>query len=260
MFISIASQRSPGVIEPQIEHSLARSRADLEEAFRLVHHSYVRAGLDPGNDSRIRLIRHHFLSSTEVVIAKHNGVIVSTATLIGDGDLGLPAESMYGEEIRAMQSRGLRIAEVGCLADRRKSPARFIQMFKWMSTLIAQAAEARGYNALVAATHPRHSRFYTRRLGFEVFGEIKECPYAQGNPAVAMVLDFEAKRGSEIHDHLFGKKYTAQQLAPHPWDSETRQHFGEIIDQIESPAAPATMPLIASIAPAANLNQPHSDH
>lgn len=247
MFMSIASERSAGIIKPQIEHSIARSQADLEESFRLVHHSYVRAGLCQESESKMRLIRHHFLPSTEVVIAKHNGVIVSTATLIGDGELGLPADSMYGQELQAMKRSGLRIAEVGCLADRRKSPARFIQMFKWMSTLIAQAAAARGYNALVAATHPRHSRFYTRRLGFETFGEIRECPYAQGNPAVAMVLDFDAKRGSEIHDHLFGRKYTEKELAPYQWGDAMQQHFGELLEKIESPSPPS------SVAPAPTI-------
>ncbi|KAA5546254.1 long-chain N-acyl amino acid synthase [Roseiconus nitratireducens] len=263
MFQSATSEASSGVFDPRIKISIARTRSDLEQAFRLVHHSYVRAGLDGPNETGMRLCRHHFLESTEVVIAKLEDVVVSTASVIVDSPLGLPAESMYGKELQALKSRGLRIAEVGCLADRRKSPARFIQMFRRLSTLIAQAAEARGCNALIAATHPRHARFYARYLGFETFGEIHECPYANGNPAIALLLDFEAKRGTPPHDHLFGQKYRDRELAPFLWDADTQSHFLNVMRQIELGRAVAegtqTLPPIVTGPPTPPWLETNSD-
>jgi hypothetical protein len=233
MFISVASERAGETKAAQIKLSIARSKTELEEAFSLVYASYVRAGLQQPNDIGLRLVRYHLLTSTEVMVARLHGTTISTASLIVDSELGLPAESMYREEIDAVRRRGLKLAEVGCLADRRESPARFIQMFRQLATLIAQAAKARGCDGLIAATHPRHARFYIRQLGFKRIGDIRDCPYVQGNPAVPLLLDFDAIRGSELHNHLFGKKYSDAELAPYEWDSKTRAHFQSILSQID---------------------------
>ena len=165
------------------------------------------------------------------MLARKSGTAISTASLIFDGQLGLPAESIYGEEIDAIRRRGLRLAEVGCLADRRESPTRFIQVFRQLSKLIAQAAAVRGCNGLIAATHPRHARFYIRQLGFEQFGEIRSCPYAQGNPAVALLLDFEKHKGSPVYEHLFGQEYAAAELESFIWDDDTTEYFSSILRQ-----------------------------
>ncbi len=236
MFISVASERATESKATAIELSIARSKADLEEAFSLVYASYVRAGLQQPNDIGLRLVRYHLLTSTEVMVARLHGTTISTASLIVDSELGLPAESMYHEEIEAVRRRGLKLAEVGCLADRRESPARFIQMFRQLATLIAQAARVRGCHGLIAATHPRHARFYIRQLGFKRIGEIRDCPYVQGNPAVPMLLDFHAIRGTDLHRHLFAENYSDAELAPFEWDTETRSYFQSVLERIgESP-------------------------
>lgn len=217
--------------------SIARSQSDLEDAFGLVYRSYVRAGLDAPNPTGLRVTKYHFLPTTEVILARNAGVPIATASLIADGELGLPAESIYGPEVKRLKERGLRLAEVGSLADRRESPARFVQMFRVLSTLIAQAAERRGCNGLIAATHPRHARFYIRQIGFEPFGEIRACPYAQGNPAVALLLDFEdhRRRETEVYHHLFGCKYSDQELEPYAWSQQTHGYFQAIQQRMSEP-------------------------
>jgi hypothetical protein len=233
MFISVASTRSEKVETTQIHLSIARSQKSLEAAFRLTYESYVNAGLQEKNDLGMRLIPQHFLRETDVIVAKLGETTISTATLIADSDQGLPAESMCRDEIEAVRDRGLRVAEVGCLADRRGSAARFIEMFRWLSTLLAQAASTRGYDGLIAATHPRHARFYIRQLGFRKIGGIRECPYVQGNPAVPLLFDFEERRGSEIHDFLFRNKFSEAELAPYEWDRPTQDHFSSILNRLQ---------------------------
>ena len=237
MFISVVSERSTNSASAtaKIDLSIARTRRELEDAFRLVYNSYTRAGLQQHNKIGLRLVKHHFLPTTEVMIAKKDETVISTATLIVDSELGLPAESMYGDSIDSLRRRGMRLAEVGCLADRRASPARFIQMFRRLSTLISQAAETRGCNGLIAATHPRHARFYIRQLGFEQVGDIRECPYVQGNPAVPLLLDFDAKVGSDIHKHLFGTKYAPSELAPYDWCFSTTDYFRRVMTELQKP-------------------------
>lgn len=204
-----------------VEIALARSPADLLAAFRLLYQSYVRAGLTAENKLQLRLTPFHPLNTTEVFVAKCREEVVSTMTMVADGALGLPMDSMYGQEIQALKRSGLRVAEMGCFADRRTSPARFKEVFGQLASLVAQVARVRNIHALIAATHPKHARFYARWLGFKRFGELKSCPYAAGSPAVALLLDFEAIRNTVYDERLFGHHVTVDQLLPTRWSSAT---------------------------------------
>jgi len=86
--------------------------------------------------------------------------------MFGDGYLGLPMESMNGDQVRRLRNQGLRLAEIGSLTDHRESQDRFINTFIQIGRLLAQIARARGIDAIVAAVHPRHARLYKRVMGF----------------------------------------------------------------------------------------------
>lgn len=219
--IDLVSASGPSEAERVVEITLARTEAELMAAFRLLYLSYVRAGLAAENALELRLTPFHPLSTTEVFVAKCRGEVISTMTMVGDGKLGLPMDSMYGDEVRALKRSGLRVAEMGCFADRRTSPARFKEVFGQLASLVVQVARMRNINALVAATHPKHARFYARWLGFEYFGELKQCPYAAGNPAVALLLDFEAIRNTVYYERLFGNPVPVEQLLPTWWSPAT---------------------------------------
>tara|TARA_R110002049_G_scaffold285698_2_gene466831 strand:+ start:43695 stop:44501 length:807 start_codon:yes stop_codon:yes gene_type:complete len=211
--------------------SLARSRDDLSGAFSLLYQAYLDAGLEAPRPSGIRITPYHMLPTTEVVVSKLGDEVVSTISLVGDGFLGIPMQSMYPEQVNGLRERGSRIAEVGCLADRRKSPVRFIDNFRQMTRLLAQVALVRGIDVLVVATHPRHARFYTRALGFQKFGDVSECPYAQGNPAVALYLDLEEHISEELRDQYFGTPIPSKELSPYHWDGDTRDYFRRILQR-----------------------------
>lgn len=229
--IDLLSASNPSDVERIVEFTLARTQADLLAAFRLLYLSYVRAGLAAENALQLRLTPFHPLHTTEVFVAKCRDEVVSTMTMVADGVLGLPMDSMYGAEVQELKRSGLRVAEMGCFADRRTSPARFKAVFGRLASLVVQVARVRNINALVAATHPKHARFYVRWLGFEYFGELKQCPYAAGNPAVALLLDFEAIRNTVYYERLFGNPVAVEQLIPTRWSPAT-------IDLLRSLAAP----------------------
>lgn len=216
-----------------VQIALARSQAELLASFRLLYKSYLRAGLVSENRQQLRLTEFHPLSTTEVLVAKCRDEVVSTMTLVGDGQRGLPLESMYGSEYAQLRRTGLRCAEAGSFADRRTSPTRFKQVFNLLARLLVQAAKARGYDALVAATHPKHARFYVRWLGFKQFGDLKQCTYAEGNPAVALLLDFNAIQGTRFHERLFGEPLTSEDLRPTDWNSRTSRWLQELLTSVE---------------------------
>lgn len=232
--------RPPGDADrPQtdaVEVVLARSRSDLTAAFRLLYNAYVRAGLAVENDQQLRLTPFHLRPETEVFVAKLRGEVIATMTMVPDGDGGLPMDSMYRGEADGLRGLGMRVAEMGSFADRGESPLRFLKVLGDLSRLVVQVARARGIDGLVAATHPRHARFYVRSLGFRQFGDIRECPYAEGNPAVALVQEFAALP-EPIYLRLFGKPFEPEALTKTCWDDATRQYLFGLVRPAEFAAA-----------------------
>lgn len=239
MFTTVDSSTAThagGIVLPAgdaVEVLLARTRMDLVAAFRLLYDSYVHAGLVSENEQKLRLTPYHLLPGTEVFVAKCRGEVIGTMTMVCDGEAGLPMDSMYGDEANQLRGFGLRLAEMGCFADRRESPARFLKMIGELSRLVVQVARSRGVQGLVAATHPRHARFYIRSLGFEQFAGLKSCPYAQGNPAVALVQQFAKLEETPIHDRLFGNPYPPEQMMRTCWDEGTRNFLRSLVTRTE---------------------------
>lgn len=194
------------------------------DSFRLLYASYVSAGLAATNATEMRVTPYHLLPTTEVFVAKCNSDVISTLTMTADSNMGLPMESMYTAEIAKLRETK-QVAEMGCLADRRSSPVRFVRVFSELARLVVQVARQRGINALVLAAHPRHAKFYIRSLGFQPFGGLTSCPYAQGNPAIALVMDFDQLRGTEHYDRLFGTPIDASVLEPTLWGAETTSYL-----------------------------------
>lgn len=234
---------TPALLQPSSRFagqvSLARSQAELTQAFRLLYQSYLKAGLTPENSLELRVTPYHRLPTTEVFVAKTSDQVVATMTMTADTDCGLPMQKMYGHELSKL-SGSTRIAEMGCFADRRDSPIRFMQVFSELSRLVVQVAQARGIGALVLAAHPRHAKFYIRTLGFQQFGGLTSCPYAQGNPAVALVMDFDRLQGSAVHQRLFGNPIDAKQLEPTQWSTDTRKYVQSLCQQQHSPRVAST--------------------
>jgi hypothetical protein len=208
---------------------LARTEAELKICFEILYEAYLHAGLVETNPLRMRLTPFHLLSTTEVFVAKACDQVNSTLTMAGDGELGLPMDTIYSEETRWLRSKGFRLAEIGSLADRRHSTVKFVKVFKELAKLVVQVAQERGFNGLVIATHPRHAGFYIRSFGFTQIGGLTNCPYARGNPAVALLLDFCSIRGTKYEQRLFAPRFAAPELLPTHWESETLNLLSEFL-------------------------------
>ena len=220
---------SKGALEHRTpEFAIARSIYELERAFELCYRSYHKSGLVVENPSGMRLTPYHLLNGSEVLIGKLDKVVFSTMSFFCDGELGLPMEKMYRSEIEGLRDQGLRIAEVGSLADRRTSSRRYIESFIKLGRLLAQASSARGIDTLVVAVHPKHARLYRRMMGFQQMGDHTQCPYANGNPAEALYLRFD-QLSPKIEEQFFGDPLSAEELKPYQWTCETQEYFDRVL-------------------------------
>jgi len=189
---------------------------EREQAFQLAHNVYCRAGLTEGNRVGKRVMRHHLLDTTDVLIAKLNGQVNFTVTLVGDGDFGLPMESLFADEVENMRSQGIRMAEVSCLAssiDPDNKRLRFETLVSMISLLI-QTARRRGIDRLMLAVHPKHAKVYERLFGCVRCSDVKEYAAVLGNPAVLCIHDFadlDEKR-YPLYNQVYGPTYAPWQL------------------------------------------------
>lgn len=178
----------------EISIRVASSREERRAAFRLAYQSYLRAGLCNSCNECVRITPHQLLPTTDILIAELRSEVISTLSLVRDGELGLPLEAIYPEHVAARRAHGLKLAEVSCLADRRRDIVRFFALFCDLARLMTQIADRNGVDQLLIAVHPRHARMYRRAMGFKQVGDDRDYPAVNSNPAVLLSLDLHEVR------------------------------------------------------------------
>lgn len=207
---------------------VADDRREREAAFRLVYSAYLRAGLIEPNPWQMRVTPYHLAPETTVFVASQDGQVLCTVTLVPDGEMGVPMESIFPGEIEALRSRGVTFGEVSCLADRRRDFSRTLPVFLRVNRWMAQYARFHGLDRLVIAVHPRHARFYKRFMGFkEMTTEERYYPAVKNNPAIACNLEFaEVDRNKPIcWEQIFSTPIPPTELRRRPMSLADLEYF-----------------------------------
>jgi hypothetical protein len=169
---------------------VATTAADALAAGRLVHDAYVARGLSHAHASGVRATPWHFLPTTFVIVAKHEGEVIGTQTLQLDSPFGLPMDSAFGDALRGPRERGRRLAEVGALAI---APSfRGTGAFHLLNRAMFAVAERANVTDLVAAVSPSAQDVYRAILCFDRVGEVKSYPglaRPRGGVALRLPLD-----------------------------------------------------------------------
>jgi hypothetical protein len=211
---------------------IARTRRDRTGAFELVYRKYIEAELIHYNPFRMRVTPYHLLPTTNMFVASEEGRVICTVTLIGDGELGLPMESIYPAEVLDCRRKNLYVGEVSCLAFERMEMSKFLLVFMQLTRLMAQHARSYGMDRLLIAVHPQHARFYQRCMGMEQVGPLKTYPSVQNAPAMACALDFAAidRNRPRCWTSYFGTRLPESEILSHPMSDREIAWFGPIAE------------------------------
>lgn len=214
------SAQDIGVSRPlQSGCKIASTFEERLQSFQLVYDNYVESRLIEPNCHEMRVTPYHLLQTTSIFVAIERGEVVATVSLVGDGPLGIPMESIYAEEVEQQRQCGHAFGEVSCLAVKDDvSFRRFLPVFTQLMRLMMQHARYCGLDRLLIAVHPRHARFYQRTCGFVSFGGEKHYPSVRNNPAVACYADFaEMERDHPLcYNPMFGGPIPERELALQP--------------------------------------------
>jgi hypothetical protein len=204
----------PG-ISRSIEVKFASTESEWEQAFELAASSYQARGYEPPGTNRLRFTPYHALPDTLVLIAKHEGNVVATFSIVQDNALlGLPMEDAYADEINALRKQGRRLYEATTLADKELSPREFLQVFLTLIRLSMQYHTRSGGDSYVIAVNPRHKKFYTKIIGFVPLGPLRTYAAVQDAPAEAFLLDNQLQRDKtpETYEFMFGESLSREAL------------------------------------------------
>ena len=192
-----------------IECRIGSSAKELLAAFHLVYEQYLRSGLMKPNANRMHVTPFHLLPSTEVLVALNRGAVTCTMSVVRDGELGLPMESVYPEEVAGLRRQGLSLAEVSCLAEKHDAMEEPQSAVFHLMPLVAQLAYRRGVDRLLIAVRTRHARFYQRFLSFDVIAE--ERSHARVCETLGMGLAADLKHLAfnqpRVHQWMFGEPF-----------------------------------------------------
>ncbi len=225
----------PGLAR-EIRVKIATEAEEFEGAFELLAANYRARGYEPAGDKPFRFCPHHALPGTVTLVAEHDGKIVATLSLVPDTDLlGLPMESIYGEEVVGLRREGRRMAEAICLADTGLSIREFVQVFKSLIKLAMQYHTSRGGDTWVIVVNPRHAGFYQKVLGFEAMGPQRSYPSVQNAPAVAYLLDSDLMKANApaMFEEVFGEDLPEAVLSAHEWSVDRVRYFGGLSSQVD---------------------------
>ncbi len=209
------------------------SRCDeLRAALGLVYRAYLRSGLIRPNPYRMRVTPFHCLLTTEVLVAIRRRKVICTMSVVGDGPMGLPMETIYGREVAWRRIQGARLAEVSCLADDRQGPESSFSVVSRLMALTAQSARRREIDELLIAVHPRHAKFYQRFLAFEPIGDEQTYATVCDHPAVALSLDLNRLPADHprVYRRLFGEPFADHVLEYRPLPEELRSDLRFVAD------------------------------
>jgi len=171
---------------------VAQSIDDVVNAWRMAYKAYRRRGLIEPNRHRLHTAPQAVSRHSAVIIGCMNQVNVTTLTAIADQENGIPLDRLYGEELTSLRRQDRKLVEVGFFADRRDELGRTTEALFQLMRYAYYYGIFNGATDFVVAVFPRHAKFYTRALGFEVCGQIKRYPVVKNHPVVLLRLDVQA--------------------------------------------------------------------
>jgi GNAT superfamily N-acetyltransferase len=172
---------------------IARSAADFEACFALLHAAYTHAGFMRPHPSGLRVTPYHALPTTTTLLAELEGEVIGTLSIVREGVFGFPMQSAF--DLSAVRAKEGRIAEISALAVHpRHRDAGGGVLFALMKFMFEYCTRFFDTRHLVIAVNPNRFELYEALLFFERLhaSVVASYDFANGAPAVGATLDLHA--------------------------------------------------------------------
>ncbi len=170
-----------------ISLELAKNRNDLDQAFRILHDAYVNEGFSKPFENARRVTDYHVLPSTSTVVAKYDGRVIGTISIIRDGLFGLPLDKLV--DLSGLRREGLRLGEVSSLAISPEFRGQSgIIMFYLLKYIVTYSLNYFAVDNLLITVNPSRKALYESLL---MFKPLKNAAFrfADNTPGICMRLN-----------------------------------------------------------------------
>ena len=175
-------------IPPGLEIQVAETQSDLEGAYRLLHDVYVEIGFMEAHPSKMRLNVYNMLPHTSTIVAKMNGQVIGTITLIRENPLGLPLDESIDTSF--YRKPGWQVAEVTSLAVAKEWRGNGQVLFPLLKFIYEFAVVHLKVDVFQIATALPKADFFRALLFFDPITEkLFRDPLINGNLVTALYLD-----------------------------------------------------------------------
>lgn len=171
------------------------------KAYQLLHRLYSKMGIVPQESNGMWLSIYDALpETTTFVVEDDQGEMAGALTLVLDSPIGLPADTLYKEEIDRLRSSGRKVSEIISLgiSDSAKGSVKLLASLFYCAYLLSW--RLKNYNDFVITVHARYEKFYCRNILFKKIGEVRK--YAKVNGASTVLLNLPLK----LPEMLKGKR------------------------------------------------------
>ncbi len=176
---------------------IATERKDLDQAFKILHDAYVKEGFSKPHQNGRRVTDYHILPSTTTVVAKHEGKVIGTISIIRDSVFGLPVDNVVN--LKAYREKGERLGEVSSLAIRPdyrgNSGVILFFMFKY---IVHYSLHYFGIDRFVIVVNPSRRALYQSLLTFTPLKRKVVSSYQFANNAPGLCMTLNLKKADEI--------------------------------------------------------------
>lgn len=171
---------------------IANCLEERESTFQLAYHVYLEKGFISTNYNEW-LVQNYDANKDTVILIVQDKIkrIAGSLTLVFGSTLKLPAEKIYGDEIKNLKLKGEKIMEVSRLVispEYRNAKEVLKLLFNYM---LIYSYHVMQYTSMIIEVNPRHKMYYKTLLKYDEIGEEKACPSVQNAPAVLLHLPFE---------------------------------------------------------------------
>lgn len=169
---------------------VAQTGADRQRAWALVYEAYAAKGYAGNDPQGLWYGVHDALPETRTFLVTRGGRDVAALTLVFDSPLGLPADTLYGDELDAMRRQGRRVCEIVSLVSVEDKASRCFEVLKHMFRLAyLTAREMEDAQDFVITVNPHHAGYYEKKMLFTRRGGERRYDKVGGAPAILLHLD-----------------------------------------------------------------------
>lgn len=183
----------------------AETEAEIKEALKLVHDSYVELDYIDPNEAQLRFSKYHALPTTVILVAKWEDEVIGTLSIIPDSALGLPSDTTWS--LDRYRKQGKLIAEISSLCIKKDFRMRRGRLLMPLCKIMyLYCTKILRLDGLVIASTLEVEPFYTDVLLFKpvVKKTGQQHLLVKGNPSTCCYLELNAdlvEKYRQVYSH-----------------------------------------------------------